>query len=160
VYPGAHLTPNTKFEDGDPDIEFFDNARGQWKPARAWFGTLVENCLSRNTQVLTVSGWKFITDIERTELIFDSIEWVTDDGVVLRGMRETAPLDGVRMTADHKVLTHERGWVAAASAQGLHRVAVRLPDSGSGCGFNRSARYKQARRAASVVATMRLRADN
>src|SRR5262249_2314603 len=50
VYPGAHLTPNTKFEDGDPDIEFFDNARGQWKPARAWFGTLVENCLSRNTQ--------------------------------------------------------------------------------------------------------------
>jgi DNA polymerase len=42
-YPGARLSPNTKFEDGDPDIEFFDNARGQWKPARAWFGTLVEN---------------------------------------------------------------------------------------------------------------------
>jgi DNA polymerase len=42
-YPGARLSPNTKFEDGDPDIEFFDNARGQWKPARAWFGTLTEN---------------------------------------------------------------------------------------------------------------------
>jgi DNA polymerase len=42
-YPGAHLVPNTKFEGADPDIEFFDNARGQWKPARAWFGTLVEN---------------------------------------------------------------------------------------------------------------------
>jgi DNA polymerase bacteriophage-type len=42
-YPGAHLTPNTKFEDGDPDVEFFDNARGQWKPARAWMGLLVEN---------------------------------------------------------------------------------------------------------------------
>jgi DNA polymerase len=42
-YPGARLSPNTKFEDGDPDIEFFDNARGQWKPARAWFGVLVEN---------------------------------------------------------------------------------------------------------------------
>jgi DNA polymerase len=42
-YPGARLSPNTKFEDGDPDIEFFDNARGQWKPSRAWFGTLVEN---------------------------------------------------------------------------------------------------------------------
>jgi hypothetical protein len=42
-YPGARLVPNTKFEDGDPDIEFFDNARGQWKPVRAWFGTLVEN---------------------------------------------------------------------------------------------------------------------
>ena len=43
TYPGARLSPNTKFEDGDPDIEFFDNARGQWKPARAWFGTLTEN---------------------------------------------------------------------------------------------------------------------
>jgi len=42
-YPGARLSPNTKFEDGDPDIEFFDNTRGQWKPARAWFGTLIEN---------------------------------------------------------------------------------------------------------------------
>jgi hypothetical protein len=35
--------PNSKFEDGAPDIEYFDNARGQWKPARAWFGVLVEN---------------------------------------------------------------------------------------------------------------------
>jgi DNA polymerase len=42
-YPGAHLVPNGKYEDGDPDIEFFDNARGQWKPVRAWFGVLVEN---------------------------------------------------------------------------------------------------------------------
>jgi DNA polymerase len=42
-YPGARLSPNTKFEDGDPDIEFFDNARGQWKPARAWHGSLTEN---------------------------------------------------------------------------------------------------------------------
>jgi len=42
-YPDAHLTPNTKFEDGDPDVTFMDNARGQWKEARAWYGTLVEN---------------------------------------------------------------------------------------------------------------------
>jgi DNA polymerase bacteriophage-type len=42
-YPGARLVPNRKFEDGDSDIEFFDNAKGQWKRARAWFGTLVEN---------------------------------------------------------------------------------------------------------------------
>jgi hypothetical protein len=27
-YPGARLVPNAKFEDGDPDVEFFDNARG------------------------------------------------------------------------------------------------------------------------------------
>src|SRR5262249_44276764 len=42
-YPGARLTPNNKFENGEADIEFFDNARGGWKPTRAWYGTLVEN---------------------------------------------------------------------------------------------------------------------
>jgi DNA polymerase len=44
-YPGARLSPNIKFEGADPDIEFFDNAHGQWKPARAWYGTLTENCV-------------------------------------------------------------------------------------------------------------------
>src|SRR5215471_4522742 len=42
-YPNARLVPNKKFADGDADIEFMDNARGQWKPVRAWFGVLVEN---------------------------------------------------------------------------------------------------------------------
>jgi DNA polymerase len=42
-YPGARLVPNRKFEDGDSDVELFDNARGQWTRVRAWFGTLVEN---------------------------------------------------------------------------------------------------------------------
>ena len=127
-YPGARLAPNGKYEDGAPDIEFLDNARGQWKPARAWYGMLVENCCGSATQVLTTSGWKYITDIQRTDLIFDGIEWVTHGGVVSRGVQETARLDGVPMTADHEVLTHERGWIPAASAHGLHRVAVRLPE--------------------------------
>jgi len=56
TYPGAHLTPNTKFEDGDPDIEFFDNARGQWKPARAWFGTLVENVVQGSARDLLAAA--------------------------------------------------------------------------------------------------------
>ena len=43
AYPGARLAPNRKFADGDPDVEFFDNARGQWKPCRGWFGVFVEN---------------------------------------------------------------------------------------------------------------------
>ena len=42
-YPNARLVPNKKFENGDADIEFMDNAHGQWKPARAWFGILIEN---------------------------------------------------------------------------------------------------------------------
>jgi len=45
-YPGARLTPNRKFEDGDPDVEYFDNSQGGWRYARAWFGVLVENVVS------------------------------------------------------------------------------------------------------------------
>jgi hypothetical protein len=56
VYPGAHLTPNTKFEGGDPDVEYHDNARGQWKPVRAWFGTLVENVVQGTARDLLAAA--------------------------------------------------------------------------------------------------------
>ena len=55
-YPGARLSPNTKFEDADPDIEFFDNARGQWKPARSWYGTLVENVVQATARDLLAAA--------------------------------------------------------------------------------------------------------
>jgi hypothetical protein len=42
TYPNARLVPG-KFEDAPSDVEFMDNARGQWKPYRGWFGTFVEN---------------------------------------------------------------------------------------------------------------------
>jgi DNA polymerase len=56
VYPGARLVPNRKFEDGDSDIEFFDNAKGQWKRARAWFGTLVENVVQATARDLLAAA--------------------------------------------------------------------------------------------------------
>jgi DNA polymerase len=55
-YPGARLVPNRKFEDGDSDIEFFDNARGQWKRVRAWFGTLVENVVQGTARDLLAAA--------------------------------------------------------------------------------------------------------
>jgi DNA polymerase len=100
-YPGAHLTPNTKFEDGDPDVEFMDNARGQWKPARAWFGSLVENVVQGVARDLLAGaiiraetrGWKVvfhchdelvvevpegsITDSEVIALLLEPPAWAT-----------------------------------------------------------------------------------
>jgi DNA polymerase len=55
-YPGARLAPNRKFEGGDPDIEFYDNAKGQWKPARAWYGTLVENVVQATARDLLAAA--------------------------------------------------------------------------------------------------------
>jgi Toprim domain/CHC2 zinc finger len=42
-YPSARLVPSERFVNGAYDIEFMDNAQGQWKPVRAWYGVLVEN---------------------------------------------------------------------------------------------------------------------
>jgi DNA polymerase len=42
TYPEARFIPS-RFEDAAPDVQFMDNARGQWKPYRGWFGTFVEN---------------------------------------------------------------------------------------------------------------------
>jgi DNA polymerase len=113
-YPGAHLTPNTKFEDGDPDIAFFDNARGRWKPARAWFGTLVENVVQGTARDLLAAaimraearGWSVvfhchdelvieaptgsISEPEALALMLEPPPWAT--GLPLGGKVHSGPL--------------------------------------------------------------------
>jgi DNA polymerase len=44
TYPQAKLVQG-KYEDGDPDVLFKDNARGKWSDYRGWFGTFIENCV-------------------------------------------------------------------------------------------------------------------
>jgi hypothetical protein len=87
-----------------------------------------EFCLAADTQVLTDSGWKPIVDIGLTDLVWDGVEFVTHDGLCFQGKKHTIPLNGVRMTPDHKVLTGE-GWHAAAQCEGFYGAAVRMPDS-------------------------------
>jgi DNA polymerase len=98
IYPGAHLTPNTKFEDGDPDIEFFDNARGQWKPARAWFGTLVENVVQGCARDLLAAviiraearGWSVVFHCH-DEIIIEAPEGTVSEADVLALLLEPPP---------------------------------------------------------------------
>jgi DNA polymerase len=56
TYPEARLVPNRKFEDGDPDVQFMDNAKGQWKPAPGWFGTFVENVVQGTARDLLAAA--------------------------------------------------------------------------------------------------------
>jgi len=68
TYPGARLAPNQKFEDGDPDVEYFDNAQGAWRYTRAWHGVLVENVVSGTARDLLAAallradarGWSIV----------------------------------------------------------------------------------------------------
>jgi DNA polymerase family A/CHC2 zinc finger len=53
TYPNARLVPG-KYE--DPDVSFHDNARGHWREARAWFGTLVENVVQGTARDLLAAA--------------------------------------------------------------------------------------------------------
>jgi DNA polymerase len=61
TYPDARLIPS-KYEDAPSDIEFMDNARGQWKAYRGWFGTFVENVVQGTARDLLAAA------IERFEV--------------------------------------------------------------------------------------------
>ena len=113
-YPGARLAPNRKFEDGESDIEFFDNANRQWKPARAWFGTLVENVVQGTARDLLAAaiiraearGWRVvfhchdeliieapedsISEQEVLALLLEAPAWA--DGLPLGGKVHSGPI--------------------------------------------------------------------
>ena len=55
TYPEARLVPG-KYEDAPPDVQFMDNARGQWKPYRGWFGTFVENVVQGTARDLLAAA--------------------------------------------------------------------------------------------------------
>ena len=55
TYPEARFIPS-KFEDAPPDIQFMDNACGQWKHYRGWFGTFVENVVQGTARDLLAAA--------------------------------------------------------------------------------------------------------
>jgi hypothetical protein len=55
TYPEARFIPS-KYEDAPPDIQFMDNARGQWKAYRGWFGTFVENIVQGTARDLLAAA--------------------------------------------------------------------------------------------------------
>ncbi len=84
-------------------------------------GKLVENCVGEGTEVLTDRGWVPIEQVGPADHVWDGVEWVSHDGVVQQGNRETIDFGGVQITPDHKVLTRQ-GWLAAAET--THREAT------------------------------------
>jgi hypothetical protein len=55
TYPQAHLVP-ARFENAPSDVEFMDNARGQWKAYRGWFGVFVENVVQGTARDLLAAA--------------------------------------------------------------------------------------------------------
>lgn len=91
-------------------------------------------CIAKGTEVLCQRGWVPIEQVSASDLVWDGCEWVAQGGAIYRGVKPTVSLAGVRMTADHKVLTtsgwaHAQDIINAKPRSGLERQAVRLPDS-------------------------------
>lgn len=55
TYPQARFVPG-KYEDAAPDVEFMDNARGQWRAYRGWFGVFVENVVQGTARDLLAAA--------------------------------------------------------------------------------------------------------
>ena len=107
-------------------------------------------CLEGSTLVATDSGWQRLDAVTPEDRVFDGFEWVSHDGLAFKGVKDTMPVDGVRMTPDHRVLT-EGGWREAKDCEGLQRAAFRSP---YGTSAGTAARPRQER---GVRVSMRLR---
>lgn len=65
----------------------------------------VLGCFGPDTLVLTDRGWTPITDIQRTDRLWDGVEWVSHEGVVAQGPKETCTWLGLQVTPDHQIWT-------------------------------------------------------
>ena len=62
-------------------------------------------CVAGNTPVVTQRGLVATKEVLPTDLVWDGVEWVKQDGVIDRGVRQVVNVDGIEATPDHLVLT-------------------------------------------------------
>jgi hypothetical protein len=72
--------------------------------------TKAKPCVVGSTLVITNNGVKPITEIQLTDKLYDGIEWVTHEGLLNQGLKETIEYGGLRATPDHIIFT-EKGQV-------------------------------------------------
>lgn len=100
----------------------------KWTRIPTYGPKLVENCIAEGTLVITDRGLVPIENITDEMLIWDGEEFVSHEGLIYQGVKETISANGIHMTPDHKILT-EGGWKRSAESSGLNWAAVSLPDS-------------------------------
>jgi hypothetical protein len=86
----------------------------------------VTNCLAGGTLVVTDHGPIPIEDVQLHHRVWDGRMWVSHDGCIFQGWRETIRSYRIRLTPDHQVLTKE-GWKYAKATKGIDRAEIRLP---------------------------------
>lgn len=132
TYRGVHHRPG---EMGN-ELWFWGKNKQTKKPdwEKTFGGKITENlCSDGETLTLTNRGWVKLKDVMLTDKVFDGVEFVTHSGILYKSVKECVNIDGVYMTADHEVLTHD-GWKEAgvllserstSSIQRLDRTTLR-----------------------------------
>lgn len=111
TYRGVHHRPG---EMGN-ELWFWGKNKQTKKPdwEKTFGGKITENlCVDGETLVLTDCGWKQLANITSQDKVFDGVEFVTHSGILYKSVKECVNIDGVYMTEDHEVLTHD-GWKEA-----------------------------------------------
>ena len=127
------LPPEARKKYREMERDMLTHINGHDIEAFAASGKVIK-CIAEDTEVLTDEGWLPIQCVTRKHRVWDGDQWVSTDGCVCNGYMPVLECFGVRMTADHKVLTVS-GWAEAQevlngqSSGRYARKAVRLPDS-------------------------------
>lgn len=100
----------------------------KWTRIKTFGGRM---CIAEGTLVVTDSGLKPIETVTKDDLVWDGVEWVSQEGAVYNGNKEVIKAYGAWMTEDHLVLSKE-GWIYASEAERHNRANCRLPN---GCGL-------------------------
>ena len=82
-------------------------------------------CIAEDELVLTDQGLVPIQNVTDAMRVWDGVEWVKHDGVVLNGEREVICYDGLRATPDHLVWAEGEPWpiqFGFAAARGARLV--------------------------------------
>jgi len=117
-----------------------DQVRKIWGNQDTYGGKIVENCLGENTLVLTLKGYICIKDITSQDKVWDGECWVSHKGLINKGEQPTIKVDGVYLTAEHKILT-TNGWKDASQSEGHFGAKVKLPNGYPFCRLGRKKIY-------------------
>ena len=104
------------------------NPAKQWARLESYGPKFVENCIAGGTLVLAERGLVPIEQVKADDRLWDGVAWVSHEGLICQGMKETISVDGLRMTPEHKILTRE-GWVRADESEGFIWENVSLPEA-------------------------------
>jgi len=110
-------------------IAFFGNTIGtNWGDCSTWGGSLVENCLSGDTEVLSQQrGWVQMRSVTTADRLWDGAEFVRHDGLIDKGVQQVQEFHGIYATPDHKFFTIKNSWISVQTACTYPHVQLYSP---------------------------------